>query len=521
MILRRSRNAAHRSSGPGQARLPRAGQRALWPLRSGCNCAAPEEITVYVGGLFERIERAAYLPSATVPSGTPTVEYRSYIQAGGTTVAVHAEGTGVTGSPRDEYLHRDHLGSVIAITSATGAVVDRLSFDPWGKRRLAGPEAYASIGPWRSYMIGNVGPGQFLLPESRARLSRGFTGHEMLDDTGVIHMNGRVYDPEAGRFVSADPMVQFPASTQGYDRYGYVGNNPLSYTDPSGFEAETLWPGQAPPMVDWRAFWAAGGFMDPIYGFGRLPPGSSLDGGGGSFNATNKKLQDLRTKTSGATAQGTEAGGSGGTRGPWRPVAGPEATADKVLWENQDAIGDRKSGNDPAPSNTGAFGGTMPRAVASGAPTTGLTSRRTIAQELTEPYTGGQPTKYEVGPTFGCFTSATCSRSIVHDYVELNSMPFTLGAPTEGRHDLLFGTQPIYHSRPSDFISINDALEGHVFTGRVIHATFEDQGAVWIYTRGVGDEAGLSGLANMVVGVGPAFGRMHYNIQQQLNPGGL
>jgi hypothetical protein len=53
-------------------------------------------------------------------------------------------------------------------------------------------------------------------------------------------MNGRIYDPEIGRFLSADPFVQFPHSTQGYNRYTYVGNNPLSHTDPSGFFLKKL-----------------------------------------------------------------------------------------------------------------------------------------------------------------------------------------------------------------------------------------------------------------------------------------
>lgn len=48
-------------------------------------------------------------------------------------------------------------------------------------------------------------------------------------------MNGRIYDPEIGRFLSADPYVQFPQSTQGYNRYAYLNNNPLNATDPSGF----------------------------------------------------------------------------------------------------------------------------------------------------------------------------------------------------------------------------------------------------------------------------------------------
>ena len=47
-------------------------------------------------------------------------------------------------------------------------------------------------------------------------------------------MEGRVYDPDMGRFVSADPTMQDPISTQGYDRYGYIQNNPLSGTDPDG-----------------------------------------------------------------------------------------------------------------------------------------------------------------------------------------------------------------------------------------------------------------------------------------------
>ena len=48
-------------------------------------------------------------------------------------------------------------------------------------------------------------------------------------------MNGRVYDPTLGRFLSADPFVPNPTATQSFNRYSYVNNNPLSYTDPSGF----------------------------------------------------------------------------------------------------------------------------------------------------------------------------------------------------------------------------------------------------------------------------------------------
>lgn len=48
-------------------------------------------------------------------------------------------------------------------------------------------------------------------------------------------MNGRVYDPMIGRFTSADPMTESPFSSQGWNRYSYVGNSPVNFTDPSGY----------------------------------------------------------------------------------------------------------------------------------------------------------------------------------------------------------------------------------------------------------------------------------------------
>ncbi|WP_353375029.1 RHS repeat-associated core domain-containing protein [Microbulbifer sp. NBRC 101763] len=59
----------------------------------------------------------------------------------------------------------------------------------------------------------------------------------MLDEVGLIHMNGRVYDPTLARFVSADPLIDGVTSVQGYNRYAYVHNNPLTYTDPSGYSS--------------------------------------------------------------------------------------------------------------------------------------------------------------------------------------------------------------------------------------------------------------------------------------------
>ena len=57
---------------------------------------------------------------------------------------------------------------------------------------------------------------------------------EMLAEFGLINMNGRVYDPLLGRFLSTDNFVQEPNSTQSFNRYSYCLNNPLKYNDPSG-----------------------------------------------------------------------------------------------------------------------------------------------------------------------------------------------------------------------------------------------------------------------------------------------
>jgi RHS repeat-associated protein len=101
--------------------------------------------------------------------------------------------------------------------------VDRSTYTPFGER-LAVTETKD-----KSYYLSTT-----YLTE-RKYTNRGFTGHEHIEEMGLIHMNGRVYDPTIGRFLSADPHIQAPGDTQSYNRYSYVKNNPLKYTDPSGY----------------------------------------------------------------------------------------------------------------------------------------------------------------------------------------------------------------------------------------------------------------------------------------------
>lgn len=73
--------------------------------------------------------------------------------------------------------------------------------------------------------------------------TRGYTSHEHLDKVNLINMpacrtlgrNGRLYDPLTARMLSPDPFVQNASSTQNFNRYSYCMNNPLKYTDPSGY----------------------------------------------------------------------------------------------------------------------------------------------------------------------------------------------------------------------------------------------------------------------------------------------
>jgi RHS repeat-associated protein len=63
---------------------------------------------------------------------------------------------------------------------------------------------------------------------------KGYTGQESLDAVQLVDYNARLYDPALGRFLSVDPLIGHPGSTQSINPYSYVENNPLNKTDPTG-----------------------------------------------------------------------------------------------------------------------------------------------------------------------------------------------------------------------------------------------------------------------------------------------
>ena len=138
----------------------------------------------------------------------------------------------------DRYLHKDHLGSTTVITDYLGNIVEQHSFDPWGKRRARSLPDLETLLDEQFENLTNFQRTSFTLSAfslTSQFTNKGFTGHEQMDGVGLIHMGGRVYDAEIGRFLSADPFVQDRTSLQNLNRYTYVNNNPLSYTDPTGY----------------------------------------------------------------------------------------------------------------------------------------------------------------------------------------------------------------------------------------------------------------------------------------------
>jgi RHS repeat-associated protein len=191
-----------------QGRYSYGPNRELW--RQIATYANGTETTWYAGGLTEKLQSTAtgttkfwrhYVPT---PSGEAIVVARS------------SNGNGAT-----SYLLTDHLGSSDLLLDENGAVRLRASFDAFGARRGSD---WSSVTPPDLATVANT-------------TRRGYTGHHSLDNIGLVHMRGRVYDPSLGRFLSADPVIGDPSDSQSLNPYAYVGNRPLEFVDPSGFSA--------------------------------------------------------------------------------------------------------------------------------------------------------------------------------------------------------------------------------------------------------------------------------------------
>lgn len=185
--------------GPDQQRV----MQKLFEKRTGSQTYTLTRTKIYVNGGLVEVESFAT---------TGRTKITSYIGGAGIVVK---ETQGVSTTTTTKYYLKDHLGSITGFTGDNGVLLEEMSFDAWGQRRNADWTAMATL--------------------FKGSHERGFTNHEHYDLFSLIDMNGRVYDPVLGRFLSPDPFIQDMTDLQALNRYSYCSNNPLSYTDPSGY----------------------------------------------------------------------------------------------------------------------------------------------------------------------------------------------------------------------------------------------------------------------------------------------
>ncbi|SIS56519.1 RHS repeat-associated core domain-containing protein [Chryseobacterium shigense] len=132
-----------------------------------------------------------------------------------------------------KFLHKDYIGSILAISDEAGNKLEQRHFDAWGN--------------FTHLQIGNgaIITDKSSIDNASLLVDRGYTSHEYFAEVGIIHMNGRLYDPLLRRLLNADENIQDPYNTQNYNKYGYVLNNPLMFNDPSG----EFWQFLAIPIV--------------------------------------------------------------------------------------------------------------------------------------------------------------------------------------------------------------------------------------------------------------------------------
>ncbi len=172
------------------------------------NGSSGMETTYFIGDLLEKVISAG------------SVNYRHYIYAGPTKIAIY---TPTSAAPQIYYVREDHLGSVSGILNSDGTSYVKESFTAFGARR----SSCTWSGP----------PTAGNLQAIDAVTRHGFTWQTALGAMGLNDMNGRIEDSVTGRFLSPDPFVPDASNTQDFNRYSYARNNPLTYMDPTGFDA--------------------------------------------------------------------------------------------------------------------------------------------------------------------------------------------------------------------------------------------------------------------------------------------
>ena len=167
--------------------------------------------TIYIGNYYEFVTEvltpepgAGGVCTGTYCSYLPMVfkspQGISYYYADGQRIAMRDKNGVVS------YLYGDQLGSVSAVADASGSLVSKTLYEPWGTTRYENGDDITEYG---------------------------YTGQ--MQEGDIYFYNARWYDPQLGRFMQPDTIVPLQVQgTQAFDRYAYVNNNPMNYVDPGG-----------------------------------------------------------------------------------------------------------------------------------------------------------------------------------------------------------------------------------------------------------------------------------------------
>ena len=380
--------------------------------------------------------------SETAPDGARS--QRHYVAVGAQTVVLVSTAAlptlGAPGSAmpavasvvlvKQEFWLKDHLGSVTATLDHAGVVTARHAYDPFGKRRQTDGR-YDAFGTLVIDWADDVNRGT----------DRGFTGHEHLDDLGLVHMNGRIYDPTIARFLQGDPFVQAPDELQNYNRYSYCYNNGLNCTDPTGyFSLKKLLKAvvvvaiavfAAPVIANWAAFAAvdAGIMLGSEIAFGKIVGGAVAGFASGAVQGGN-----LRSGVQGALSGGLfgAAGSVGAADSVGRYAAHSAAGCIAA------AAGGGKCGSGALSAVVGKYTSNKLNAHFGGGPSTGKFVATTIAGGAASTIGGGKFDSGAVTAAFGylfneCLQTRMCGSGSTKVEIQGNVAGGDLGNRTDPR----------------------------------------------------------------------------------------
>jgi RHS repeat-associated protein len=148
--------------------------------------------------VYSQDGKLLYTKPSNAANGTKYIHLHNHVIAEVTGTAV-------------QYDHTDGLGSPVALTDATGKLISRTRYEPYGATAAG------------------------------ATPGIGFTGHMNAPELGLVYMQQRYYDPVAGRFLSIDPVTTDANTGSSFNRYAYANNSPFKYVDPDGRYSEVTW----------------------------------------------------------------------------------------------------------------------------------------------------------------------------------------------------------------------------------------------------------------------------------------